>query len=102
MIEPIQPWSAAGAEKPILIFSPVAAAEVAAADSPPALVAAAAVVAAADVVLDDELDELVHADSTNAAAPTTVMVRSIGRVRPEAVRAGWEAERARDRRDMWC
>ena len=50
----------------------------------------------------DALDELVHADSTNAAAPTTVMVRSIGRVRPEAVRVGWEAERARDRRDMWC
>ena len=53
VIEPIQPWSAAGAEKPMRIFSPVAAAEVPAADSPPALVAAAAVVAAADVVLDD-------------------------------------------------
>src|SRR6476620_1921943 len=103
VIEPIQPWSAAGAEKPILILSPVAAAEAAAADPPPALVSAAAdVAAAADVELEDELEELVHADSTRAAAPTTVMVRSIGSVRRDVVRGGWEAVRARDRRDMWC
>jgi hypothetical protein len=78
-MEPIQPWSAAGAENQIRIFSPDAGAEPAPADpvaEPPAapVVAelfAAAVPAVEEVLLVELFDELVQAVS--ASAPTATM-----------------------------
>src|SRR5690349_687668 len=80
VIEPIQPWSAAGAEKPMRIFSPEAVPPAA----PDELAAAAAVVVpaalelAADVV--PELDEeLVQAVRARAPAAITASERRTGR-----------------------
>jgi hypothetical protein len=71
VIDPIQPWSAAGAEKPILIFSPLGAAA-----EPDATAVSAALAAAVDVLLEAVDDELVQAVSASAPTVTAASARA--------------------------
>src|SRR6478672_1011637 len=78
VIEPIQPWSAAGAEKPILIFSPDGAAA-----EPDAPAVSAALAAAVGVLLEADDDELVQALSASAVTATPASTRAVVRARRE-------------------
>src|SRR6478609_2501249 len=71
VIDPIQPWSAAGAEKPILIFSPLGAAA-----EPEAAAVSPAGAAAGDVLLAAVDDELVQAVSASAPTVTAASTRA--------------------------
>jgi hypothetical protein len=78
VIPAIQPWSAAGAEKPMRIFSPDGAAAdplaEPAADPPAAVVPAAALAAAEEVELAELDDEFVQA--VRASAPAATMAKA--------------------------
>jgi hypothetical protein len=76
VIDPIQPWSAAGAENPILIFPPLGAAA-----EPDAAAVSAALAAAVEVLLEAVDDELVHALSASAVTATPASTRAVVRVR---------------------
>jgi hypothetical protein len=78
VIDPIQPWSAAGAENPILIFSPDGAAA-----EPDASAESAALAAAVDVLLEAVDEELVHALSASAVTATPASTRAAVMVRRE-------------------
>ena len=80
VMAPIQPWSAAGAEKPIFIFSPVVAAlapESALAAADTAADAAAVAAAAAELVSLDVLLPVHPAMSALAATTTPTVVTSL-------------------------
>ncbi len=88
-MDPIQPWSAAGAEKPILIFSPEAgaalpvapdaplpAAWLPAASLPAGALLAASVAAAGELLLVALFEELVQAVRASAPAAMIATVRN--------------------------